>query len=380
MTTKICRPDDQSCQPFLRAEEHKKATSEMSSSISENETKSILPESGIVEYIRKKAALLQNPFLAMPGTGSPPETQPQTRPSLECQADTQPGKPEGVGSADVFRHLIDGAEAGISSGNTEKPTYQKKTFKYLKKISGTVNAFSDMYGVPSDAVAGAIGDEYDHRGVKDKAQDTSISTLGFGYPVLAPASAEDIWKQQLKWAQERSYDPFVKSERLGKLDKLSNPIAWDIGPGNFNVMTAVSLVKSNKTLHASLVKSGVISDADSPEEQASKISKHLLTDRGTVEFTAAQMQETNKRFKQAQYQGVGNSSGLDFGSEENDPERYNANLIASYKEGPSFLERAIANNSLRNSDDAEMSSSYKVNGWPEYLKNKNAIHRSISGE
>jgi len=135
-------------------------------------------------------------------------------------------------------------------------SYDKKTYQFLQGIKHLILPISQRVGVPENSIAGAIADEFDTRrgirGIVDRLQDSIIDAL--------PECFIDV---------DRFFD--IHS-------KLFNTLENDIGPANIKVKTALKLVQWG------ILK---IPGYPSSDIKVNKIVNFLLTEKGTVEATAA---------------------------------------------------------------------------------------------
>jgi hypothetical protein len=134
--------------------------------------------------------------------------------------------------------------------------YDLETMRYITSIEPLITSIAGRRGVPASAVAGAIADEYNgRRGMRaqlDNIQDALIDSLS--------EFAIDV---------DRFFD--IRS-------KLLNTLENDIGPANIKVRTALQLVQSGEL---------TVPGSPPSDIQVNRIIDYLLTDRGTVDATAA---------------------------------------------------------------------------------------------
>ena len=141
-------------------------------------------------------------------------------------------------------------------------SYDNKTYQFLRGIKHYILPIS---GVPENAVAGAIADEFNtRRGIRtvvDWVQDLIIDAL--------PECFIDV---------DRFFD--IHS-------KLLNTLENDIGPANIKVRTALELVQREEL---------TVPRSPPSDIQVSEIVNFLLTERGTVEATAAVIRRAQSLF------------------------------------------------------------------------------------
>lgn len=144
-------------------------------------------------------------------------------------------------------------------------TYDSRTYQFLQGIKQYILPISRGRGVPEDAVAGAIADEYNtRRGLKavvDALQDSIIDAL--------PESFIDV---------DRFFD--IHS-------KLLNTLENDVGPANIKVRTALELVQRGEL---------AVPGSPPSDIQVREIVNFLLTERGTVEAAAAVIRRAQSLF------------------------------------------------------------------------------------
>jgi hypothetical protein len=148
------------------------------------------------------------------------------------------------------------AAASCPCDSSTQETYDQRTLGFIGSIRSTINRASRAEGVPANAVAGGIADEYrTRRGIKavvDAAQDAIIGSL--------PEFAIDI---------DRYFD--IHS-------KLFNTLENDIGPANIKVRTALELVQRGELR---------VPGSPPSDIQVNRIVSFLLTEQGTVQAAAA---------------------------------------------------------------------------------------------
>jgi hypothetical protein len=190
----------------------------------------------------------------------------------------------------------------------ENYPFDEKTYEFLGKNKDAINGAADKFGVSPEAVAGAMGDEYNRSNFFDKYQDEYVKAFG---------SLEKI-EDQIKAGVPKGF--------MGK----KNVAGHDIGPGNIRVKTLhqmfVDRVEKGD-LNDKLKKAmdGVIDSKASRDEQWKQYVEYATTPEGTATLASAHLEDAAAKL-------APHMEGLS--QEEKD-----AVLVTYYKQGPDYLKK-----------------------------------------
>ena len=193
--------------------------------------------------------------------------------------------------------------------------YDDRAIEHAKHNLGLYDEVAERYQVPRDSFAGPITDEYNAQLKKPKRNQ------------IQDFIADKVY-MEWDWQDMLAFDERTKG--LGKL----SPLNWDIGPGNIKIRTAIELAQSNETLRQVLAEQFTANDEGN--FQTKDIVDYILTDEGTANVGAAYMQEAMKQFAAAE-----KSHHVSF------QDNLLGNMQSYYKQGPEFLDRALANSHPR---------------------------------
>jgi hypothetical protein len=191
----------------------------------------------------------------------------------------------------------------------ENYPFDDKTYEFIGKNKNAINSAAGKFGVSPEAVAGALGDEYNTRrglkGMVDSLQDSTVNL-----------------RNNLKEIEQEIAD----GNKSGK----THGANWDIGPGNLNVSTLhemfVNEVENGddtSTLKKEL--KGVVGTNATRQEQWEQYVDYAKTPKGSATLASAYIQK-------AQEELIPHMDGL--GEEEK-----MAALMTYYKQGPGYLKK-----------------------------------------
>jgi hypothetical protein len=184
-------------------------------------------------------------------------------------------------------------EAPFCVAPGENYPYREETFDEIKAMAPEILKYAEQYGVPPEAVAGAIADEYNTqtglKGAVDWFQDEVL----------------------LNWMPEFAIELDVW---VGADSKLLNATKHDLGKGNIKLETAKSLLDKYPEEFPEGMDYGGLVDL-------------LRTDAGTSQLAAMVIRE-------AQIE-------LDPYLEGYSPEEKEAIYVTYYKQGPSYVQRYL---------------------------------------
>lgn len=223
----------------------------------------------------------------------------------------EPEAGEGKSSAQHAREMEGAAETRNKYPEPkENYPFDKKTYEFLGKNKGAINSAAEKFGISPEAVAGAIGDEFNRSGPGDKLQDQYIKL-----------------DADLGEVEENIRDGHTK----GTWNKgMFRPAAHDIGPGNMNVTTLHGMFvdrvengDNDDKLKQELA--GVIDPKASREDQWKQYVEYATTPEGTATLSAAHMEDAAEKLEP-------HMEGLS--QEEKD-----AVLVTYYKQGSDYLKK-----------------------------------------
>ena len=138
-----------------------------------------------------------------------------------------------------------------------KGTYKASAIQLLSKESSNIKDIAVILNISAAAIGGALAEENNAYGIGDKLldfyADNGIPTTYALKALLTynPIDADDSLVQILldiltesshdKWLDDYNYAESF-SGIPGKMDKLLHPALIDIGPGNFKIQTAISML------------------------------------------------------------------------------------------------------------------------------------------
>lgn len=178
---------------------------------------------------------------------------------------------------------IESAEE-IVAGNdalAENFPYRSETFLKISSMAPWIARYSERYGVPPAAVAGAIADEFNASGPVDAIQDWFIGTRPEGVLEM--------------------------HEQVGFGNKALNAMKHDLGPGNIKLETAWAIYQQNR------------SEFPGGAWGRAEVADYIMTEQGTAHVAALFMRDAQRHFAQ-ELQGLPDAMR-------------DAALVTSYKRG-----------------------------------------------
>ena len=270
--------------------------------------------------------------------------------AAKTKADSDPAEEPSKSSVQHAREMEKTVEARNKYPEPkDNYPFDDSTYEFLGKHKDVINSAASKFGVSPEAVAGAIGDEFNRSGFGDKLQDQYIKL-----------------DADLTEVEGNIREGYTK----GKRNKtMLRPAAHDIGPGNMNVTTLHGMFvdrfengDNSDKLKQEL--SEVIDPKASREDQWKQYVEYATTPEGTANLSAAHMEDAAKKLEP-------HMEGLS--QEEKD-----AVLVTYYKQGPSYLDKYKKNTAKKaGADSAESNRPIKPGEGTGLLYQINKIRSAL---